>query len=205
MKFLYLSDWLSVLYRERRLTDYPWRFYHYGPYASTAQHGIDAAVESGKITMEQISDPDDRDVFLYRRRGDDPEFWRHIGVGFEARLRRLIEQWIHRPRNELLDFVYFGTEPMLAARRGDLLDFSTIQRTPPSTPSQSRRERSPEAQVALERFLARARTAVPLDPPPVYDELYDRALSHLDEQDLPRGPLRGEVDLGPDPELRRRE
>lgn len=207
MKFLYLSDWLSVRRTGHRLTGYPWCFYHYGPYAAPAQQDIDAAVAARKITVEQISDAEDKDVYLYRRYGQDPELWQDISADLEARLRGLIDQWIHRPRNEFLDFVYFATEPMHGARRGELLDFRTVQwePQPPSPLAHAPQQRSAVAQAAFERFLAHVREARPLDPPPVYDELYDRALSLLDEQDLPRAPLRGEVELGSDAGLRTSE
>lgn len=207
IKFIYLSDWLSVRHTGRRLTKYPWFFYHYGPYASPVQEEIDAAVGANAITVEEISSAEERDIFLYRKPGDDPEFWRDVSVDLEARLRRLVDRWIQRPLNEFLDFVYFETEPMLKARRGEVLDFTTIQQEPPPSrpPARVSRQPSTVAQNALRRFLARVREARPLDPPPVYDDLYRRALSFLDEQDLPRTPLRGDVEIGPDAGLRTSE
>jgi hypothetical protein len=39
----------------------------------------------------------------------------------------LVKKWGGADINRLLDYVYFETEPMENAHRGDILDFSTIQ------------------------------------------------------------------------------
>ena len=47
----------------------------------------------------------------------------------ELRLvNRTIQEWGETDFNSLLNHVYFYTEPMKDAKRGDLLDFSTVQR-----------------------------------------------------------------------------
>ena len=44
----------------------------------------------------------------------------------------LVKRWGDADLNLLLDYVYFDTEPMESATRGELLDFTALTPTPPS-------------------------------------------------------------------------
>jgi hypothetical protein len=42
--------------------------------------------------------------------------------------RHIVDQWADRRLGEMLDYVYFYTEPMETVQRGEPLDFSRVQR-----------------------------------------------------------------------------
>lgn len=203
MKFLYLADWHSVRLTRHRLTHYPWIFYHYGPYSVEAQRDIDLSAHQHLIESKVIEGPEFDEVNLYRCYGDDPEIWRDIGVSLDSFLRREIERWIAKPLPEFLDYVYFETEPMLHARRGDLLNFEAVELyEKPSQYPPPKTKPSRETRARMQEFLERASHARPVGPPPVYDQLYEQAVKLLDEQDSLTEELRGEVDISKDSSLR---
>jgi len=45
----------------------------------------------------------------------------------ESLISNIVKQWGDADLNQLLDYVYFETEPMQEAKRGELLDFSLIE------------------------------------------------------------------------------
>jgi hypothetical protein len=73
IEFLYLADAHLFSQRQRLATGYPWRFYHYGPYAPEVQRDIDECVRVGLIESQTMPRSDEAgDVFLYGAHGDDP-------------------------------------------------------------------------------------------------------------------------------------
>ena len=182
VKLLYLTD--AAYYRSYRtqLTGLSWIFHHYGPYA----FGIDAALKSLRfgVPQEKADIGAGREAIVFR-----PP--RHLQARmqpealYEAKplIDRVLREWGRADLNELLDFVYFDTEPMANARRGEALDFSLI---PEPAPRRSREKKweapalSAAAQEKLRRFLAVERPAALLDPPPRYDEAYWAAVARMD-------------------------
>ena len=203
IKFLYLADWHAIRLTRNRLTSYPWRFYHYGPYSVETQRDIDLSVQQHLIEPRVLEGPEDEEVNLYRCYGDEPEIWRDIGVSLDSFLRREIDRWVGRPLPEFLDYVYFETEPMIHARRGDLLNFDNVEPyVKPGEHPIPKTKPSKEMQQKMRGFLNRTREARPIGPPPVYDEPYERALKFLDEQDTLSGDLQGDVTVSEDSSLR---
>jgi hypothetical protein len=122
VKLLYLLE--VEFYREnrQRLTDLKWVFFHYGPYPV----GLDDLLESPDIEV------------LPRRLTDGRRFEEvtvadagQSGAGFDPALerlaRRVVDNWGGLELSHLLNYVYFETEPMMHAVRGDVLDFSTVK------------------------------------------------------------------------------
>ena len=206
MKFLYLADWHNVKLTGQSATPYPWRFYHYGPYATEAQRDIDLAAKQGLIEAKILERPEEDDVNLYCRYGDDPEIWREIGVKADSFLRREIDCWIAKPLPEFLDYVYFETEPMAHAKRGELLDLSVIKPYVEPTPSPPLKGKpSTEIRDKVRGFLERASRTAAIGPAPIYDEIYEKAVEFLDEQDSLSEELHGQVGLGEDSSLTQTE
>jgi len=134
VKFIYLAD----LYQARRkggetLTGFPWRFIYYGPYSHEAMQCIDQAVQEGLICKETFDSyfSVDKDYNLFSCQEDDAEKLEdsfHIGV--LGQIQRAIKKY-GDDTPQLLDYVYFGTEPMKDAKKGDLLDFSKVVKREP--------------------------------------------------------------------------
>ena len=205
-KFLYLADVLFFRREGRILTEYPWKFYHYGPWAQEAQQDIDGAVAARLIEME-TADGEGGDVYLYKYRGRDPEIWRELGVEFEMGLRHEIKRWIAAPLDHFLDFIYFDTPPMRDAQRGDLLKFVPEHREMPDLKPEGRPARplSQKGKEAFAKFLAGRRDAARLPNDAINDVLYAKAAALMDAEDIPPTPIRGSAEIGKEAGLREDE
>src|SRR5882762_3415911 len=119
VKLMYLTEVEYYRLKRERLTDLDWKFYHYGPYPPSLIAVIgEPEIETfewknGKSSKQIVRD---EDVFMRTSADNDTErlIW------------SLVKEWGDADLNQLLDFVYFETEPMQGANRGDILDFSLI-------------------------------------------------------------------------------
>lgn len=127
VKLLYLTE--VEFYREQgeRLTNLDWLFYHYGPYALE----IDTLLNEKEFEMEKKETKSEREVQLYKIAEPVAKYTAHVDAKVSLLVKRIVGEWGNKPLEELLDYVYFETEPMQSVeRRGDHLDFSKISREP---------------------------------------------------------------------------
>lgn len=127
VKFLYLAE--VEYYREtgNRLTDLDWLFYHYGPYAFE----IDAILEGREFLMEKKETKSERVVQQYKIAEPTAKYSSYVDAKVSLIIKRIVGTWGNKPLEELLDFMYFDTEPMEAVeQRGERLDFSTVKKEP---------------------------------------------------------------------------
>ena len=123
VKLIYLAD---LEWRRRNqgepLTDLSWQFLHFGPYAGELAGllgGPDLEVvefETGKTARRFEFEREELE-----RAYVPEEVSRLVGT--------LVRTWGDADLNSLLDHVYFETEPMEDARRGERLDFSKLSPT----------------------------------------------------------------------------
>lgn len=126
VKFLYLADVYHARYHGgQSLTGWPWRFVHYGPYCREALAAIDRVRSRGLVTTISFqSKYDGEEHLLYKGAGKDlAELRNALPLSIVGPLAASIARWGSDTQG-LLDHVYFETEPMKFAERGDLLDFS---------------------------------------------------------------------------------
>jgi hypothetical protein len=127
VKLLYLAD---LEWRRRHagepLAQLTWRFLHFGPYATEVAAllgGPDVEIcdlKGGKAARRLVFAPEDLEASRV------PEEVSQLAA-------QLVKDWGDADLNMLLDHVYFETEPMEAARRGELLDFTCLR--PPPRPA----------------------------------------------------------------------
>ncbi|MEW6417292.1 MAG: Panacea domain-containing protein [Nitrospirota bacterium] len=122
IKLLYLIEIEYYKHYQKRLTDLKWQFYHYGPYTSE----IESILGSPDIEEEIPF------VLGGGKLGSQYDLVREeVEVYLSSDIRRLIDhvvkEWGDIDLNKLLDYVYFETEPMRDAKRGELLDFTKIK------------------------------------------------------------------------------
>ena len=121
VKLLYLLEIDYYRIHQKRLTKLQWKFSHYGPYAPE----IEKILSSQDIDKEEIDISNDR-IFrkivvikeASKKYSGEPEIPRLI--------TRIVNEWGGENLYRLLDYVYFETEPMQNAKRGEVLDFSKI-------------------------------------------------------------------------------
>jgi uncharacterized protein YwgA len=126
VKFVYLADLYSA--RDQNgaiLTGYPWAFVFYGPYCSEVMKDLDEVSRMGLIRRDsRDSKFSDKDYQLFSCRDPEAEKLEDLfPLSVISPLKRAIKKF-GEDTQALLDYVYFETEPMEGAKRGDLLDFS---------------------------------------------------------------------------------
>jgi len=126
LKFLYLADLASYRVTGETFTRFDWIFFHYGPWTyeydqilSEMQH----LISSERVPLPQ--DEGEAEVFGTSEVVDLEE----VLPSYEAvhELNLALDAFADRPLAEILDYVYFETEPMEGAIRDTELDFSKIE------------------------------------------------------------------------------
>ena len=184
VKLLYLMDVEHYRLRRVTLTGLDWQFHYYGPYAPEIQAAIGELQLN--IPQEEFITEAGRTARVFK---PEPSLNPRIDDVSTRQLRlinRVISEWGKIELNPLLNHVYFYTEPMRHARRGEVLDFTTIK----DSRTQSTRFYKVSLQDDVkERFRAsfqeaKAKRVIrPLDPPPRFDDVYWNALSRMNEEE----------------------
>ena len=185
VKLLYLIDVENYRRRRRTLSGLEWRFYHYGPYAFE----IDEALEelSLDIPQEIVTTRHGHYAIAFRpTRELRPTLSDYVKLPELRLVNRTIQEWGETDFNSLLNYVYFHTEPMKDAKRGDLLDFSTVQRrraiqSADRVPQLSK-ARLGEYRTRFKEAKAK-RVQQTLDPPPRFDRVYREGVARMNREE----------------------
>lgn len=210
-KLVYLIDIEYYKRHGKQATSLQWRFHHYGPYAAELQSQIQLLglhADEAQFTRKPTNRP--ATGYRYRPNKDWHEIQRAFNTAYDASVKRcvdqIIEQWALEPLPTILDYVYFETEPMQNAKRGQSLDFSKIQPEPINPPPTAKLEFSEEFLSDLRRKWKEKREAASQQKPkkatePRYDEIYYEALKMMAEDESAKFyfPPNTKV-LGPDQE-----
>jgi len=198
VKFLYLADLYYARANEgKTLSGFPWRFVHYGPFCSEALDVIKGAVDRDTIIQKPIpSKFIDGDFFLYSCNVPMTDELRNaIPIEVLSQLNGAIRR-LGEDTPALLDYVYFGTEPMEDVRPGQILDFTKAR---PLQPEQKppkihfTREQVSSAKEHLKRLSdkvwrnQRASSAERIETRKWKDNLYYQTLNSIEEEELPSG------------------
>ena len=126
VKLLYLLEVEFYKANDRRLTNAVWRYYLYGPYPDEFRQ----LAETPGFVVEDVPLTGDR---IFRKFGieeDAADFASDLSPNETRLIPFILKEWGDASLNTLLNYVYFHTPPMRAARvRGEVLDFSTIPTT----------------------------------------------------------------------------
>jgi hypothetical protein len=201
VKFIYLAD----LYWAREnngktFTEWPWKFVHYGPFCGESLEYIERAHGDGLIEKSTYESKFvDEDYFLYWCKENRTDIERKMPIYLTSPLHEAISKWGDDTFG-LLDYVYFETEPMLDAKKGDLLDFSKAKKT--EKLEQIVMIKLSAKQVAkgkeiIEKLKAKYKKGLESQsktPQPIYDEVYHQGTKLLDDEDL-QGELSGKAEI----------
>lgn len=120
IKLLYLLDIENYKSFQRIFTDLDWIFYKYGPYAFEIEKFLDKI----GIVEEDIHIGEGKIIAsLKSELGKEVK----LDIEIKAIIEKLIEEWGTADLNELLDYVYFETEPMFKVEFKKELDFSIVK------------------------------------------------------------------------------
>lgn len=203
VKFLYLADLYNARCTEgKTLTGWPWAFVYFGPFCQRAKESIEESVKAGLIQCQEYPSKydDERDyrLFWVEDTDEEPNLLNSLHPYVWSRLQWAIQKWADDSFG-LLDYIYFETEPMVEAGRGDVLDFSKAQM--PEVPKRIEMNKIPKAKVeaakkAVNRLKEKYKKATVSRPSqgPI-DALFLKAVNQLEGEDLEVG-LQGTAELG---------
>lgn len=184
LKLLYLADIEG--YRDTRstLTGFDWIFHLYGPWTPQYDELL-KEMESGRLIAIRAGNRGDLDTQFISTEESSNLDRLPIQVNTWAAVRRIARLWANESTGEILNYVYFETEPMREARRGEKIDFSVVAPRDQS-PLYRRTKSSLDKKglhAARKRFLEVRRPRGPVQSftPPTYDEAFSRAVLMLDE------------------------
>ncbi len=179
VKYLYLIDIEHQRSIGRTLTGLDWVHYKFGPYAFelpavTRYLGFDLSTE------EFTANGHEGRAFRAERHADFPA---ELHGSAKLVVDRVIRIWGLVSTREMLDYVYFHTEPMLETKQGEHLDFSRVQ---PDVGAYQLRFHDSKKLKELRKRLATPlaiteRVQHPLAGPP--DEVFIEAMNKLDSED----------------------
>ena len=207
VKYVYLAD---VAHAEGSVTftGLPWRFHHFGPWATEAREQVEPAMALPSIQHRPLPGRERDDGSRWSARDSELAgcLEEKLPAGVIHAVRTAVREFAN-DTSALLHRVY-RTPPMLRAAPGESLDFSTGAETsevpvtePQPSLSESEQMRRKAAHDALrDRFqeaLAkrrRERAARKKPRPPRYDEIFARGQEWLDSlAGPPIKPLEGEL------------
>ena len=203
VKFLYLAD----LYYAREksgqtFTNLPWAFVYYGPYCGEALREIDNAVKKGLIEEKAYeSQYEEKDYYLYRSiTEEEPSIGTELPTYMISELKWAIKNW-GEDTEGLLDHVYFETEPMINAKRGNILDFSLALKPRQEVTIKMKKLSLKKLRFAREtisklrdKTLAVEKAKKYIEKIPLYDKSYLDFLSLIEEPDVDIG-LKGVAEI----------
>lgn len=188
LKLIYLLDVEFYRVHRRTFSGFDWKYFHLGPWTNEFDPLLSELVSRGDLT-ENVSKHSDYDTKFLRADESVPLKQAFENYADEAILKTLLDTWGTSSTGEILDYVYFRTEPMEHGMRNEKLDFSSILHHAPdiykrSTSSKSRSEIN-KLRKEFEKKIA-ARPAAPSSyfSEPRYDQEFQRAMEKLDSGDL---------------------
>ncbi|MBV9762096.1 MAG: DUF4065 domain-containing protein [Acidobacteriaceae bacterium] len=187
LKLLYLFDVEYYRRNGRTFTEFKWKFFHLGPWASEYDPALTGLL-AHEILSEQRSNDSEYDTAFYRPLERLETRCAFQNVRDESILLEVLNRWGRRTTGEILNYVYFQTEPMEMGIRNEPLEFSTIRRERPPAYSRASSGKSASDIRNLRAKFARqqlAKKVAKQDPPftftpPNYDDEYFEAMAHLD-------------------------
>jgi len=197
VKFVYLAD----LYHARfncgeTITHFPWAFVNYGPYCQHVMKSIDDAVKQGFIYSKSYeSSKYENDYKLFSCHDDYDYIRKDFQIPVLSELQHAIKKY-GDDTAQLLDYVYFNTEPMNNVKKRDILDFSLAMQPQPIQPIKTKKLSKNDIEYAkslvnkLKEKYAAASENLHKDDSETdkwRDELYLKSLDVLNEDPLPVG------------------
>jgi uncharacterized protein YwgA len=186
LKLLYLADIEHFRKHGETLTGFDWIFYLYGPWSAEYDGLLEELELKDLIRVDQWSKGD---IAGARLETNEPRDLNKLIQSADEyyRIQHQVDTWADKALPDLLNYVYFSTDPMRDAVSLQRLNFEQVDRTPPPIYKRSPSGTPPEALKRIRAKLldARARnekaqtTASVGYSPPAYDETYRQALDAL--------------------------
>lgn len=187
VKLLYLSDVEAVRRGRPRVSSIEWVLYKYGPYAFEIE---DALRQLAGREIDELAGISALGKAYKVYRATSPEDSVVIDPEEKAVVGSVLDRWGGESLEEILDYVYFETEPMLTAEWLKPLDFGLIRKREPLVSladllvQRGEKETAEKLADLKARFWARthaqAQAAVVPTPAPRFDKVFLDGLRVVD-------------------------
>jgi hypothetical protein len=182
LKLLYLFDIEYYRRHGKLFTGFDWKFFHLGPWTSEFDPILTILLETGQLDeVPYRPDGEDFDISLLKSESSE-DLRRFFDNSIdESHLIRVLNDWGNARLNQLLDYVYFRTEPMEHAVRNERLDFSPVQnaqvvkykRVASDTPAGKIAKMKREYQARLATFRHSNAPSAKITPPNYDQDFFD--------------------------------
>lgn len=199
VKFVYLADvYFARKHKGETLTHLPWIFLFYGPYCREVMREMDGAASLGLIDRKSFESryEEEKEYHIYSCSDESvDEIEDEIPLEVLGPLKAAIRHY-GDDTALLLDFVYFETEPMIEANKGDILDFTKCKPRDASKPIELKKISKEKITLAKQRIKSLAskiehgcsnKKIEKAEIAKWKDDLYYKALEIMDGQDLETG------------------
>ena len=185
IKLLYLVDVEYYRKYKKTFTSFDWICYDYGPWTYEYNDIYDQIKSSPDFKVVEKEIPKNISFITCV---DDPKDFSDIFKELEDSMlfRELINKWATEELNEILNYVYFYTEPMIGTKKKEKLDFSKINKfeTIPKFKLEKGGLSSQEIRAIRATLKEKLRRGKEKDieevVQPKYDELYWQEMEKLD-------------------------
>jgi hypothetical protein len=189
LKLLYLLDVEYYRTHRQTFTGFNWKFFHLGPWAREFDPLLEELVRTETL-VETTSSKQEYETKFFR--AAEPRDMNGLFPTFadESLLRSILNTWSDAPTGEILDHVYFHTEPMERGVRNEILDFSCISQEKPEKYVRPKSTASDKEIRKLRRnFTDKLSQRNAQSPkfdftPPRYDQEFEKALEKIEAADL---------------------
>jgi len=188
LKLLYLLDVEFYRAHGKTFTGFRWKYFHLGPWTGEFDPLLDTLVARGALVENAVARADYDTKFF---RASEAVDLRKPFDSYkdEAILKILLDTWGPSGTGEILDYVYFRTEPMEHGVRSEDLDFSKVL---PQAPETYRRSSSAKTSGELNKLRRELNQKMSAPRPvskfeftaPRYDDEFQTAMEKLDSGDL---------------------
>jgi uncharacterized phage-associated protein len=119
IKLIYLAELEFYRRNNNRLLNEDWQYYIYGPYI----YSIEKYLQGFNIHVQGNDNSEYQKITIYNKQNVPP-----VSSELKVMLMSIVSKFGKMELNDLLNYVYFETEPMMnVSRKGEQLDFSTIK------------------------------------------------------------------------------
>ena len=124
LKLVYLADIEMFRRTGRTASGWKWRFLHFGPWAPEYDQCLERLAATNKVTVTTLHGDRDTQLVGSLLREFDVSTLDESAVRMSV--RGVVNRWVGVDLREILDYVYFDTEPMREVERGSDLNFGTV-------------------------------------------------------------------------------
>jgi hypothetical protein len=187
LKLLYLIDLEYYRSHNATVTDFTWRYLHLGPWAAEFDPILEDLRKTNALQERQSTHSDFETKYFQSESSPNlrPLF---SSYAEESIAKNVLDLWGDRTTAEILDHVYFHTEPMEFGIRSERLDFSKVAPNPPPIYKRTPSGKT-SAEIAAMRKAFEAKKTHAVQPQfefraPQYDEEFRTGMAKLESGDV---------------------